>query len=215
MYLRLKRWYCLLSNFDKSLTQDAEVSPTVTSSQAQQPKEDLRGEEAISAGGMTIVRDDAEPGAQAVERELADALRIGKRSAALEMQRQVHRIEAAVHQIEAEVTLVRGVQRRHVMPDVVADDDAVPQVLQEAAQRIRFVEAASRFIARDAVDRGRRCVALDSEQRLERILQDDVAILNSNSADRDEPVRDGIESCRLGIEHHETHAIDGSVVAPR
>lgn len=215
MYLRLKRGQCLLSNFNKTLTQGTEVSPTVPRSQSQQPKEDLRGDEGISPGGMTIVRDDSEQLAEAVERELADALTVCKRPAALEMQRQVHRIEAAVHQFDAEVTLIRGVQRRNVMPDVVADDDAVLQIMQEAAQRVGFFEAAARLIARDAVDRHRRRVARDLEQRLERILEDDVAVLNGNSADRDEAVGDGIESRRLGVEHHEAHAIDGSVVAPR
>ena len=52
------------------------MSPTVTGSQVQQPKEDLRGEEGISLGGMTIVRNDADLN-QTYQELLAQSMKSG------------------------------------------------------------------------------------------------------------------------------------------
>ena len=83
--------------------------------------------------------------------------RPAKRAVALEVQREVHRVEAAVEQRRAPVPFVGGVERPHVVADVVADDHAVLQVVEEPLQRGRLVHPVAALVARHAVhgDRAR------------------------------------------------------------
>ena len=86
------------------------------------------------------------------------------------VQRQVHRVEAAIEQRHAPVPLVAGVERRDVMADVVSDDDAVAEIVEEPFERLGFSMPAAALVARDTVDRHRLRVALDLEQRRGRIV---------------------------------------------
>ena len=97
------------------------------------------------------------------------------RAAAFQVQGQIHRVEAAVHQIEAPVTLVGGIQRRNVVADVVADglDDADGDLhhrLREHAPQDAACAGTKRIITAAGVSSG-----IDMALRLLELLVDDVA----------------------------------------
>ena len=102
-------------------------------------QEHLRREERVAAGRVAVVRDDVEHLAERVERVLADGRPPGEGAIALEVQRQVHRVEAAIHRRDGPAALVTGVERRDVVADVVPDDHAVAQVVEKARQRLFLV----------------------------------------------------------------------------
>ena len=76
---------------------------------------------------------------------------------------------------DAPVTLERRVERRDVVADVVPDDDAVPEIVEELLERHGLVHACagSDLVSRHGRSRLRCCVDLD--QRVERVLDDDFA----------------------------------------
>ena len=81
--------------------------------------------------------------AQRVEREVTDGRTSGERAIALEVQRQIHRVQAAVQQPRAPVPLAGRVERRDVVADVMADDHAVAQIVEKRASASGSVDARS------------------------------------------------------------------------
>ncbi len=100
------------------------------------------------------------------------------------------------------------------MADVMADDDTVTEVVEERLERLRLLHALLALVASDAMDGHGFGVALHLEQGAERILEDDLAIDHGDRPDRDDAVRGGVQPRGLGIEHHETHAIEWRVIGP-
>src|SRR5262245_5162173 len=174
----------------------------------------LGRDERVAAGGMAIVRDDTEHRAQAVERELPDRWTAGERAVQFEVQRQIHRVETAVHQLDAPVPLERRVDRADVKADVMTDDHSVLEIVEKAFERDGLLNASNALLPGHAVDSHRLCIAIDFDQRVERILDEDLGIPYGDGAHRDQTVDARIESRRLRVEDDETHRIDGRVASP-
>src|SRR6476620_6535630 len=98
---------------------------------------------------MAAVRDYTEHVAEGVKGEATDPGPPGKRPACLEMQGEIHRVEASIEQLEAPLPLVGGVERSDVMTDMVADDHAVPEILEKKFQRARFLHSLEALVAGD------------------------------------------------------------------
>src|SRR4051794_29702866 len=71
--------------FDERLAQRTERSASMTRREAQQPQEDLSGDERVAAGGVAVVRHDPEEIAQRVERKAADRCASGERPGLLQV----------------------------------------------------------------------------------------------------------------------------------
>jgi hypothetical protein len=140
---------------------------TASRGQSHQPEKYLRRDERVACCRVTIVRDHAEQGAQRVEREMTDGWTSGERAITLQVQRQIHRVQASVHQPHAPMPLTGRVDRRDVVADVMTDDHAVAEILQKPRERLWLREAPLRLIPRDTVHSDRFGVAIDMEQRRE------------------------------------------------
>ena len=181
---------CHDDQFDLERLADARQRPaSEPGCQANQPQKHLRGDERVAAGRVAIVRNDAEHLAQGIEREMPDRRAPGERAVALEVQREIHRVEASVHELEAPVPAVGGIEGRDVVADVMTDDHAVTQIVEEQLERLRFVHPLPALVARDAVDGHGFGVALHLDQSAERILEDDLTVDHRDRADRDDAVR--------------------------
>ncbi len=101
--------------------------------------------------------------------------------------------------------LVTGVEGGDVVADVVPDDHAVAHVVEKACQRLFLVNPPAGFVARDAVHGDGAGVLRDLQERVERILEQDLAPADGDGADRDDAIGTRIEAGRLGVEHHEPH----------
>ena len=67
----------------------------------------------------------------------------------------------------------------------VAHDHAVFQVVEETFERHRFVYAAHALVPRDAVNGDRLGISIDFDERVERVLDEDLGIMHGDGADRD------------------------------
>ena len=75
--------------------------------EAQELQEHLGGEEGVTARGVAVVGYDAETLAECIKGEALDFGAAGEGTVALEVERQVHGVDPAVAQCEAEVTPAR------------------------------------------------------------------------------------------------------------
>jgi hypothetical protein len=91
---------------------------------------------------VAVVGDDPEEAAEGIEGEAPDPLLPGESADLLEMEGEVHGVEAQVLELRAEVALVACIEVRVwiVVLDVVADDHAVFQVVQEEPQGLWLLE---------------------------------------------------------------------------
>ena len=107
------------------------------------------------------------------------------------------------------------VERRDVVSDVVAHDDAVRQIVQEPLERHGLVHAFEALVSRHAVDGHGLGIAFDLDQRVERVFEHDLRVAHGDRADGDDAIRAWIEAGGFRVEHDEAHAIDGRVIGPR
>ena len=89
---------------------------------------------------MAIVRNHSKHLAERIERELADWRAAGERAVTLEVQREIHRVQAPVQQRHVPVARACRVERRDVVADVMSDDHAVLQVVEKAFERLGFLD---------------------------------------------------------------------------
>ena len=127
--------------YDELLADPAQRHPAVARRELQQAKQDLGGDEGVATRGVAIVRDHVEHLAQCVQREVPNRRASCEGAVLLEMQSQIHRVDAAVQQTHPPVTLVGRIEGGDVVTDVVADDDPVAQVVEKPFQRLRFLDA--------------------------------------------------------------------------
>ena len=92
--------------------------------------------------------------------------------------------------------------------DVVADDDAATQVLQEFDERVGLFHRADGFVAGDAVDGDRGTVVVEFEHDLEGIVEMDFVVLHGDGADGDDAIAARVEAGGFAVEHDEAGVID-------
>src|SRR5262245_29613604 len=125
-------WRYLRRDLDfKRLAEPGERASSESGRQAQQTKKHLRRDEGVAAGGVSIVRNDGKQLTQGIQGEVSNRWTAGKGAVALEMQCQIHRVEASVRQLEAPVAAIRGIEGCDVVADVVTNDHAVAEILEE------------------------------------------------------------------------------------
>ena len=132
-----------------------ERGAVVFEGKAEEALEDQGGDPGVAGGGVAVVGDDAELGAEAVEGEVFDGFLAGEGAVAFEVEREVHGVEAGVGHCEAVVAFVGGVEGFDVVADVVADDDAVAKVGEKLLQGFWLIEASEAFFALSSVERAR------------------------------------------------------------
>ena len=101
------------------------------------------------------------------------------------------------------------------MADVMAHDHPVAQIVEKRFEGRSFFDALAAFITGHAVDGHGRRIPGHANQRVERITEHQIAVLNGHRTHRDDAVGARIEARGFGIEHHEAHAIDRAVRLPR
>ena len=87
---------------------------------------------------MAIVRNNAKQLAQGIQREVANRRTTGESAIPLEVECQIHRVQASVCQLEAPVAAICGIECCDVVADVVTNDHAVAEVLEELFERLRL-----------------------------------------------------------------------------
>jgi hypothetical protein len=107
-----------LSVLDEGFRELRERRPAVACRQLEQTEKHLRRDEGIPARGVTIVRNHTKQVAERVERERAYGWPPGECSVALEMQGQIHRVEASVQRPKPPPALVARIERADVVPVV-------------------------------------------------------------------------------------------------
>ena len=127
----------------------------------------------------------------------------GERAVLLEVQRQVHRVQAAIRHPEAPMALVRRVERADVVIDVMADDHAVAEIFEELLEHLGLLHAGAALVARHTVHCHCCRVLLYLDQRVEGIVQSDLAVLDRHRAHRDEAVHTRVESRGFRVQHDE------------
>ena len=90
-----------------------------------------------------------------------------------------------------------------------------PNVVEKALESFRLLDPAAALVARHAVDGHGGGVLVDPEQRVETVVEQDLACTHGDGADGDEAIGARIQARRLGVEHNEANLIDGRVVGPR
>src|SRR5688572_26043102 len=178
-------WLALRRQLDfERLADSAERFPAEPAREANQPQKHLGGDERVAAGRVPVVRDDVEHAAQGIEREVPDWRAPRECTIPLEVQGEIHRVEAPVQQLQAPVPAVRNVERRDVVTDVMADDHPVAQVVEEQRERLRFLHPLPALVAGDAVHGDGFGVALHPDQCTERILDDDLTVHHRHRTNR-------------------------------
>src|SRR6187200_1782804 len=200
--------------YDELLADPAHRRPAAARRELQQAKQDLSGNEGIAARGVAIVRDHVEHLAQCVQREVPNRGAPCEGAVLFEMQSQIHRVDAAVQQMHSPVTLAGRIEGGDVVTDVMAHDDPVADVVEKPFQCLRFLDAAAAFVARHAVHRNRARVLVNSEQRVEGVVEPDLTGAYGDGSDRDQPIVARIQAGRFGVEHDEANLIDRSVIGP-
>ena len=87
----------------------------------------------------------------------------------------------------------------------------VAEIVEEARQGVGLLEAVPALVTRDAMDGDGRGVVAQGQQRVERVVETNLAALNRHGADRDQPVGARIEAGRFRVEDDEPYLIDGCV----
>ena len=100
----------------------------------EQAKEDLRRQEGVATCRVAVVRNHIEHLAQRVEGEMANRRASGEGTVSFEVQREIHRVEASIHRAKPPAALVAGVERSDVVTDVMSDDHAIAQVVEESRE---------------------------------------------------------------------------------
>ena len=138
---------------------------------------------------------------------------VGERAVLLQMQSQVHGVEAAVQEPHAEVPLVAGIERRDVVADMVAHDHAIAEVPEETFERLPLVDPAAALVPRHAMH-GDGAGVVDLNQRRELILEHDFAGLHGHRTDGDDRIDLRVEPRRLRVEDDEADLVDRGVIGP-
>ena len=86
------------------------------------------------------------------------------------------------------------------MTDMVTDDYAVFQIVQERFQSLRFIHSPTTFVAGHTMHGHRTSVSGHLYQGLEGIPDQDLALVNADSSNRDDAIADGVEARRFTVE---------------
>jgi hypothetical protein len=103
----------------------------------------VRRQKGIAAGGVAIVRSYAEHFTQRVQGKSLGHRPARKCTRIVQVQREIHRVEPAIAQLQIEVTLAGAIQRLDIVTNVVADNDSVAQVVGECQRSASMPQAAS------------------------------------------------------------------------
>src|SRR5262245_57689575 len=126
----------------------------------------------------------------------------------------MHRVDAAIREVETPVPLAGHVERGNVVTDVVSHNDAVFQIVDEHFQRVLLLHSSSGLVPGHTMYGHCAGMAGQFEHGLVGVLEQDLAISYGDCADGDNAVVEWIESGCFTIQHDETNTIDRSVVAP-
>ena len=110
--------------------------------------------------------------------------------------------------------LAGAIESRDVVPDVMPDDDAIQQVVEEQAHRRRFLHSVDSLVARDAVHGDRRVVIRHLEQDFEGVIEENFTVLHDDGPDGDNPVAAWIEPGSLGVQRNEPNLPRRSIAGP-
>jgi hypothetical protein len=97
--------------------------------------------------------------------------------------------------MEVPMPFVGSIERGDVMTDVVPYDHSVFQVVQEPFESFLFLYSLSTFVSSHPMDGYGGRIAWNLQQSLKRVFEQDLAGLNSDSANRDDAIRTRVETC--------------------
>ncbi len=121
----------------------------------------MRSHEGIAWRSVSIVRDDSKAFTKRIQREAAEVFILRERAVLFEHKRKGHRVETQIRHLESEVPLVACVECVDIVANVMANDHAVFQVVEELFERFRLVETCQAFVARHAVNCNRAGIVID------------------------------------------------------
>src|SRR5689334_4316281 len=97
--------------------------------------------------------------------------------------------------MEIPMPFVGGIECGDVMTDVVPYDHSVFHVVQEPFESFVFLYSLSTFVSSHPMDDYGGGIAWNLHQSLKRVFEQDLAGLNSDSADCDDAIRTRVETC--------------------
>src|SRR5262245_27759919 len=97
--------------------------------------------------------------------------------------------------MEVPMPFAGGIECGDVMADVVPYDHSVFHVVQELFESFVFLYSLSTFVSSHSMDGYGRRIARNLQQSLKRVFEQNLAGLNSDSANRDDAIRARVETC--------------------
>ena len=112
------------------------------------------------------------------------------------------------------MALVGDIQGLYVVADMVADNDAVFEVVKETGEGDGFVEGISGFVASDAMDGDRGTVVVEFAHHLEAVFEEDFAVKDSDRPDGDQAVAARVEAGGFAVQDDEADGFGGRFRRP-